>query len=160
MYKTKNDLPLETRMKVIEILNVRLAELIDLQLESKQAHWNVKGPDFIALHELFDKIVSAAIEYVDLVAERVVQLGGVALGTRQEVTRTSKMKPYPIDIADGHDHVEALSNAIASCGKGVRHSIDETDKLEDADSTDILTEISRGLDKWLWFVEAQEQAKK
>ncbi len=160
MYKTKNDLPLETRKKVIDILNVRLADLLDLQLQGKQAHWNVKGPDFIALHELFDKIVEAAEAYVDLVAERVVQLGGIAMGTVQAVNKASSLKHYPTDIADGHDHVEALSTAIATAGKGVRHSIDKCDKLEDADSTDILTEISRGLDKWLWFVEAQEQAKK
>jgi starvation-inducible DNA-binding protein len=160
MYKTKNDIPVETRKKVVDLLNVRLADLIDLQFESRQAHWNVKGPDFIALHELFDMIVDATAEYVDLVAERVVQLGGIALGTVQTVSKTSSLIAYPTDIADGYDHVEALSNAIAAAGKGVRHSIKEADDLEDADTTDILTEISRGLDKWLWFVEAQEQAKK
>jgi len=159
MYKTKNDIPLATRTKIVSLLNDRLADSIALQLQSKQAHWNVKGPDFIALHELFDKIVAAATEYSDLIAERIVQLGGIAEGTAPVVVKRASLKAYPLNIADGHDHVDALSTAIAACGKGMRAGIEKSDKLGDADTTDILTEVSRGLDKWLWFVEAQEQAK-
>ncbi|MEO6939502.1 MAG: DNA starvation/stationary phase protection protein Dps [Candidatus Kapaibacterium sp.] len=159
MYKTKNDLPLATRTKACAHLNELLAACIDLQLQSKQAHWNVKGPDFIALHELFDKIVTAAAEYVDLVAERIVQLGGIAEGTLRAIEKRSSLPKYPMNIANGVDHVNALSSSIAACGKHVRKGIDQSDKLHDADTTDILTEISRGLDKWLWFVEAQLQAK-
>jgi starvation-inducible DNA-binding protein len=159
MYKTKNDLPLATRTKIIALLNDRLAGSIDLQLQCKQAHWNVKGPDFIALHELFDQIVAAAADYSDLIAERIVQLGGTAEGTVPTVAKKSPLPNYPMHITTGKEHVDALSTAIADCGKLIRHGIDKADKLGDKDTADILTEVSRGLDKWLWFVEAQLQAK-
>src|SRR5208337_5696782 len=112
MYKTKIDLSEKTRRNVIAILNERLADAIDLQSQVKQAHWNVKGPHFIALHELFDKISDAVEEYVDEIAERAVQLGGVAEGTARVVAKRSSLPEYPLNAADGHSHVEALSSAL------------------------------------------------
>ncbi len=158
MYTTKNDLAEQTRTQVCELMNARLADAIDLQTQMKQAHWNVKGPNFIALHELFDKINAEVEDYVDLIAERIVQLGGVALGTARSVAQRSQQNEYPLTIAAGHDHVDAVSSALATFGKAVRHGIDATGELRDMDSADILTEVSRGIDKWLWFVEAHLQA--
>ena len=158
IYQTKNDLPQATRVQVIELLNQRLADGIDLQTQCKQAHWNVKGPTFIALHKLFDEINEDAEEYVDLIAERVVQLGGVAEGTVGVVAERSTLLDYPLGLSTGAEHVAALSDALAGFGRAVRMGIGEMDELDDADSADILTEISRGVDKWLWFVEAHQQA--
>jgi len=154
MYPTKNDLPEKTRVDGVTILNARLADSIDLMHQAKQAHWNVKGPSFIALHELFDEIVDAAEEYMDLLAERVVQLGGTAEGTVQITVKRTKLREYPLSIAGERDHVEALSAALAAYGKSTRHAIDQTDELGDKDTADIFTEISRGVDKYLWLVEA------
>jgi starvation-inducible DNA-binding protein len=154
MNPTKNDLSQSTRAKVAALLNARLADAIDLQLQCKQAHWNVKGPQFIALHELFDQTHGVALESVDLLAERAVQLGGVALGTVQAVTAGTTLKPYPIDIADGRAHLQALSSALAEFGSRARAAIDECSGVGDQDSADVFTEISRGVDKQLWFVEA------
>jgi starvation-inducible DNA-binding protein len=158
MYTTKNDLPEQTRSKVCDLLNARLADAVDLQTQMKQAHWNVKGPNFIALHELFDKINEDVEEYVDLIAERVVQLGGIALGTARSSAQRSQQKEYPLTIAAGRDHVEAVATALATFGKAVRSAIAASDELRDADTTDLFTEVSRGVDKWLWFVEAHQQA--
>ncbi len=160
MFKTKNDLPEATRVKVIELLNARLADCKDLQTQTKQAHWNVKGPNFIGLHELFDKINEEVDEYVDEIAERAVQLGGVAEGTARVVAKRSSLPEYPLNISDGRSHVEALSSALAAFGKGARKAINETNDLGDLDTADLFTEVSRGIDKWLWFVEAHLQAER
>jgi len=160
MYTTKNDLPQQTRTKVIDLLNARLADAIDLQTQMKQAHWNVKGPSFIALHELFDKVNEDVEDYVDLIAERVVQLGGTALGTARSIVQRTQLNEYPLDIASGRDHVEAVASALALFGKSARQAIDTSDELRDKDTADIFTEISRGVDKWLWFVEAHLQAER
>ena len=157
MYATKNDLPETARVDVITLLNQRLADCIDLQTQCKQAHWNVKGPTFIALHKLFDEINEDVEEYVDLIAERIVQLGGVAEGTVGVVEGRSTLVDYPIGLSTGAEHVAALSDALAMFGRTTRLGIEEMNELEDADSADILTEISRGVDKWLWFVEAHQQ---
>ena len=157
VYPTKNDLPEASRLEAITLLNQRLAEAIDLQTQCKQAHWNVKGPTFIALHKLFDEINEDVEEYVDLIAERVVQLGGVAEGTVGVVADRSMLVDYPIGLSTGAEHVAALSDALAMFGRAVRVGIEEMNELEDAGSADILTEISRGVDKWLWFVEAHQQ---
>ncbi len=154
MYKTKNSLPDEVRSNVIRILNKRLADSVDLMHEAKQAHWNVKGPSFIALHKLFDEIVDAAEEYMDLIAERIVQLGGAAEGTIQAAVKHTELPEYPLCISKERDHVDALSSALAAYGTSVRRAIDEADQLGDKDTADIFTEVSRGTDKYLWFVEA------
>jgi starvation-inducible DNA-binding protein len=159
MFKTKNDLPEAARKKMIELLNARLADAVDLQSQTKQAHWNVKGPNFIALHELFDKINDDVEDYVDDLAERAVQLGGVAEGTVRMAAKKSALPEYPAAV-DGASHVEALSTALAVFGKAVRQGIDEANQVNDADTADLFTEVSRGIDKWLWFVEAHQQAER
>jgi starvation-inducible DNA-binding protein len=120
----------------------------------------VKGPNFIALHELFDSVAEEIIGYVDDVAERITTLGGTADGTLGGVAKATSLKPYPTNISDGVAHVDALSDALTAAGKLVRAAIDESDELGDADTADLFTGISRGLDKKLWFVEAHLQAKK
>jgi starvation-inducible DNA-binding protein len=160
LYETENDLPKNARVELISIINQRLADAIDLQTQLKQAHWNVKGPHFIGLHELFDKIAEEVESYVDMIAERAVQLGGIAEGTARVTAARSRLDEYPLDIADGSAHVEAVARALSTFGREARLSIDQTDALDDADTADIFTEISRGIDKWLWFVEAHTQAPK
>ena len=160
MFKTKNDLSEAIRVKAVELLNARLADCIDLQTQTKQAHWNVKGPNFIALHELFDKINEEVEDYVDDIAERVVQLGGVAEGTARMVAKRSALAEYPANAVDGRSHVEALSTALAAFGNAARKAIDEANDLCDLDTADLFTEVSRGIDKWLWFVEAHLQAER
>jgi len=160
MYETENDIPEQRRSELNALMNQRLADAVDLQMQMKQAHWNVKGPHFIGLHELFDKIDEAVEAYVDLIAERIVQLGGIAEGTARVAAERSRLEEYPLDIADGHAHVEAVSKALSTFGREVRKTIDEADELQDADTADMFTEISRGIDKWLWFVEAHSQASK
>src|SRR5215468_3382414 len=160
MFKTKNDIPEATRVTSIELLNARLADCIDLQTQCKQAHWNVKGPTFIAQHELFDKVNEAVEDYVDDIAERAVQLGGVAEGTARLVAKRSSLAEYPAKAVDGRSHVEALSSALAAFGAGARKGIDQSDELGDLDTADLFTEVSRGIDKWLWFVEAHLQAER
>ena len=157
LYPTKNDLPEESRGQVVGLLNQRLAEAIDVQTQCKQAHWNVKGPSFIALHKLFDEINESVEEYVDLLAERVVQLGGIAEGTVGVVAQRTTLPGYPLTLSSGLEHVDALSDALAGFGRAVRIGIEEMNELEDAGSADVLTEISRGVDQWLWFVEAHHQ---
>jgi starvation-inducible DNA-binding protein len=160
MFKTKNDLSETIRAKAIELLNARLADAIDLQTQTKQAHWNVKGPNFIALHELFDKINEDVEDYVDDIAERAVQLGGIAEGTARMVVKRTSLSEYPAKTVDGHSHVEALSSALATFGKAARKAIDEANDFGDLDTADLFTEVSRGTDKWLWFVEAHRQAER
>jgi starvation-inducible DNA-binding protein len=157
-HPTKIDLADNVRQESISLLNARLAEAIDLQLQTKQAHWNVKGPSFIALHELFDEVSENVEKYVDLIAERATALGGTALGTIQVVAKHSQLPAYPLDITAGRDHVDALSTVLASFGKAARAAIDQAEGLGDADTADVFTEISRAVDKDLWFVEAHVQA--
>jgi starvation-inducible DNA-binding protein len=160
MFRTRNDLPEATRARAVELLNARLADCKDLQTQVKQAHWNFKGPDFIGLHLLFDKINDAVEEHVDEIAERAVQLGGVAEGTARMVAKRSSLPEYPAKAADGRAHVEALSSALAAFGAAARKAIDQANELGDLDTADLFTEVSRGLDKWLWFVEAHLQAER
>src|ERR671911_2300808 len=145
LFATKNDLPADARARVADLLNRRLADCIDLQTQCKQAHWNVKGPSFIGLHKLFDDINSDVEEYVDLLAERVVQLGGIAEGTARCAAERSTLGEYPLNISDGPAHVDALSTALASFARVCREGIEQADEAGDAGTADILTEISRGM---------------
>src|SRR6267143_2328168 len=154
MFETENDLPKNAREELNTLMNQRLADALDLQLQLKQAHWNVKGPNFIGLHELFDKIDEEVESYADMIAERVEQLGGIAEGTVRVAAARSRLEEYPLTIGDGAAHVEAVARALSTFGREARMTIDETDSLDDADTADLFTEISRGIDKWLWFVEA------
>jgi starvation-inducible DNA-binding protein len=159
MYKTKIDLSEKTRRNVIVILNDRLSDAIDLQSQVKQAHWNVKGPHFIALHELFDKISDAMLEQIDEIAERITSLGGTAEGTVAVAARRSKLKNYPLSITSGRDHLLYLSTQLSVYGKSVRGAIEATADLSDADTADLFTQLSREIDKYLWFLEAHLQDK-
>lgn len=160
MFDTRNDLPAGTRTKVIEVLNARLADAIDLGTQTKHAHWNVKGPNFIALHELFDKVAESVEEHIDTIAERVTALGGTARGTLASVARGTSLHPYPEDVSEGLAHVDALSAALAAFGAKVRAAIATTAELGDADTSDLFTGISRENDKFLWFLEAHLHAKR
>ena len=158
VYETENDIPQELRLKLNVLANQGLADAVDLQMQIKQAHWNVKGPHFIGLHELFDQIDEAVESYVDLIAERIVQLGGIAEGTVRVAAGRSRLEEYPLVIAEGRAHIEAVSKALSTFGREARATINHANELDDADTADIFTEISRGIDKWLWFVEAHTQA--
>jgi len=160
MYQTENDIPLRRRAEMNTLMNLRLASAVDLQMQMKQAHWNVKGPNFIGLHELFDKVAEAVESYVDLIAERIVQLGGIAEGTVRVAAMRSRLSEYPLVTVDGSAHVEAVARALSTFGQEARGTINEANALDDADSADLFTEVSRGIDKWLWFVEAHSQAAK
>jgi starvation-inducible DNA-binding protein len=158
-HRTKIDLPSNAKTTVIGILNDNLAAGIDLALATKQAHWNLKGPQFIAVHEMLDGFRSQLDGHVDTIAERVAQLGGTALGTVQTVGSASKLSPYPVDIYTVHDHLEALIERFGAVANIVRKAIDDTDEAGDATTADIFTAASRDLDKALWFLEAHVQEK-
>jgi starvation-inducible DNA-binding protein len=160
MYETENDISEKRRSELNALMNQRLASAVDLQTQMKQAHWNVKGPSFIGLHKLFDEVDEAVESYVDMIAERIVQLGGIAEGTARVAASRSQLEEYPLTIADGLAHVEAVARALSTFGQEARNTINEADELDDADTADLFTEISRGIDKWLWFVEAHSQAAK
>jgi starvation-inducible DNA-binding protein len=160
MFDTRNDLPAKVREPVAELLNARLADAIDLGAQSKHAHWNVKGPNFIALHELFDRVAENLEEQIDTIAERITALGGRAHGTIASVARTSTLAPYPEEIVEGLAHLEALSGGLASYGAKLRSAIEAADRLGDADTADLFTGISRETDKFLWLLEAHLHAKR
>jgi starvation-inducible DNA-binding protein len=157
-FSTRNDIDLATREKVIGLLNTHLACTFDLMSQTKQAHWNVKGPHFIGLHELFDTFAETLETHVDTLAERVTALGGVAIGTVRMAAGASMLEEYPSDIAAGRDHVTALSLRYGALGKMLREAIAQANGWEDADTADILTDVSREVDKSLWFLEAHLQA--
>jgi starvation-inducible DNA-binding protein len=154
LYPTRIDLSEDIRVKVVEILNQTLAATLDLKTQTKQAHWNVKGMDFYQLHELFDELAGELEEYVDLVAERVTALGGIAMGTARIAANLSILPEYALDAITGADHVSALADRFAIYAKHLREGIAATEELNDADTADLYTEISRTIDKRLWFLEA------
>ncbi len=154
MFETRNDIPAATRKSSIELLNARLADAIDLSTQTKHAHWNVKGPSFIALHELFDELAETVEDQIDTIAERVTALGGTARGTLVHVSRATSLKPYPEEISDGMAHVEALSAVVADFGRKVRAAIEASAQIGDADTSDLFTGVSRETDKNLWLLEA------
>ncbi len=160
MFDTRNSLAANVRVEITELLNARLADAIDLGAQSKHAHWNVKGPSFIALHELFDKVAESIEEQIDTIAERITALGGRAHGTLASVARRSSLRPYPEDITEGLAHVDALSAALADYGAKLRAAIDAADRIGDADTADLFTGISRETDKYLWFLEAHLHAQR
>ena len=153
MHKTFNDLPLKTREHSIQILSHQLADSFDLYSQIKQAHWTVRGSGFISLHELFDSVAGHVLEAVDLIAERIQQLGGRAQGTVRVSAQKSSLSEYPLTIASPSDHVTAVSKALSHFAKQVRHDINliaPTDTI----TADMLTEIMRSVDKDLWFIES------
>jgi starvation-inducible DNA-binding protein len=156
-FTTSVDIPAERRAKVVRILNQNLAESFDLQSQVKQAHWNVKGSDFWQLHKLFDEVAERAAEWVDELAERVTALGGYATGTVRMAAGASTLPEFPTDITDGMDYVRAVAKRLSTFTNSAREATDETDKLGDADTADLFTEISRCADKYLYFLEAHLQ---
>ena len=159
LHPSKIDLPEVTRREMANLLNARLADAIDLSTQMKQAHWNVKGQSFIALHELFDTIHGEVLTYVDNLAERIVTMGGMASGTAEVVAHQSTLPRYPLDIVSGNDHVEAVSVALAAFGSAIRSAIAVAGTADDADTEDLFVEISRAVDKNLWLVEAHAQGE-
>jgi len=157
LHNTKIDIDGGSRQKLIDMLNARLADASDLKSQAKQAHWNVKGMNFFQLHELFDAVATIVEGHVDLIAERITTLGGAAYGTVRQASQKSSLSEYPLEITDGTAHVDALSTALADFGKRVRANIDESSDLGDQDTADLFTEVSREIDKQLWFVEAHIQ---
>ena len=154
--KTSNDLNPETRQQVVALLNQQMADTFDLFSQTKQAHWNVKGPNFIGLHELFDKVAAAAADFKDEIAERAVMLGGVAVGTAQAVVERTTLAPYPVEAQDWKSHVDGVSSALAKFGTALRQGIEDADELDDAVTADLLTGIAHEVDKYMWFVEAHK----
>ena len=156
-HQTRNDTKSNAKNVSIDALNARLADEIDLALAIKQAHWNLKGPQFIGIHLMLDDFRKAVDGYNDKVAERAVQLGATALGTTAIVAATTKLTPYPTDVYAIADHLAALIDSYAGYANAVRKNIDETDDAGDPDTADLFTEVSRGVDKQLWFLEAHVQ---
>lgn len=157
MHPTKNSLPEKVRTQICGLLQDHLCNSLDLVGQAKQAHWNVKGPHFMSLHQLFDKIAEDAEGYVDVIAERIVQLGGTAEGTLQVVAKRTRLPTYPINISSDTDHLNSLAHSLAVYGESVRVGIGLADELTDKGTADIFTEISREVDKHLWFVESHAQ---
>ncbi|HEX4611732.1 MAG TPA: DNA starvation/stationary phase protection protein Dps [Urbifossiella sp.] len=157
LFPTRLDLPADNRRDLIALLNAHVADLTDLRTQTKYAHWNVKGPTFIALHELFDKLAEGLDELIDDTAERATALGGVALGTVRQAAAASRLPEFPADTFTGLSVVEALAVRYAGVAKSSREAIDAADTLGDADSADLFTAASRELDKALWFLEAHLQ---
>lgn len=158
-YKTSIDLDAETREQMIALLNQQLADTFDLYSQTKQAHWNVKGPQFFQLHELFDQLAGSLLGHVDTIAERATALGGTALGTARMSAAASHLPEYPATASGSLESVEALSERYAALAASSREAINKADGLGDLDTADVFTEVSRDLDKSLWFLEAHLQAK-
>lgn len=156
-FRTRVDLPEASREKLNKVLNQHLADSFDLMSQVKQAHWNVKGSDFWQLHKLFDEVAARAAEWVDEFAERVTALGGYATGTVRMAAASSSLPEFPTGITDGMDYVKAVAERLAAFTNSARAAIDQTDKLGDADTADLFTEISRCADKYLYFLEAHLQ---
>ncbi|MER2606814.1 MAG: DNA starvation/stationary phase protection protein Dps [Siculibacillus sp.] len=154
MRTTHNTLSAEIRAQSIELLNRHLAASIDLEAQVRQAHWNVRGPGFIAVHELFDRIAAEVAGWSDLVAERTGGLGGTAHGTVQLAAKRSFLVPYDLGIADANEHLFALAGGLSAFGGSVRQAIDLASGFGDADTADLFTEVSRGADHQLWLVES------
>jgi starvation-inducible DNA-binding protein len=153
-FPTRIDLPVELRSKMISLLNQQLADTFDLMVLTKFAHWNVKGPNFIALHELFDELAERIEKHVDTIAERATALGGVAMGTIRQTAAMSRTQEFPAGVHKGIDVVNALVERYATVGKSTREAIDTADQAGDRDTADLFTAVSREIDQSMYFLEA------
>lgn len=158
MVKTSIDLAADTREQLVGLLNQQLADTFDLMSQTKQAHWNVKGPNFYQLHELFDELAANLLGHVDAVAERVTALGGLATGTARMAAAATRLPEMPLEVTRDMELVGCLVERYANAAASTRKAIDTAQELGDADSADLFTDISRDLDKHLWFLEAHVQA--
>ncbi|TAD87200.1 MAG: DNA starvation/stationary phase protection protein Dps [Alphaproteobacteria bacterium] len=159
MYPTHNTLPEAIRARSVELLNKHLAAAIDLHGQMKQAHWNVRGLAFIAVHELFDKVSHEAEAYSDLMAERAAALGGTAHGTIQVAAERSFLIPYTLGVADERKHIFAVAGALAAFGQSVREAVTLAAAFGDQDTADLFSAVSGGIDHQLWFVESHTPPK-
>jgi starvation-inducible DNA-binding protein len=157
LFESKVSIPENNRRALIDLLNARLADTIDLQTQAKFAHWNVKGEDFYPLHLLFDSIAEHVEDAVDLIAERITALGGRANGTARQVVANSSIKEYDLNVMHGMDHVRALLDRLAAVANAARKTIDQCDDLQDKASSDVFTEIVRAADKDIYFLQSHLQ---
>lgn len=157
-FDTRNDLAPDVRRDMVALLNQQLADTFDLMSQTKQAHWNVKGPQFISLHEMFDEFAEGLEGHIDDIAERATALGGYATGTVRMAAGASRLPEYPTDAIADMDHVRALIERYAALAASTRRAIEIADEAGDKDTADLFTQVSRDLDKWLWFLEAHVQA--
>ncbi len=157
MYRSSINLSLRSREKAARLLNSRLADAIDLAMQIKHAHWNVRGPNFIALHDMFDRLHVEFLGHADTLAERATSLGATADGRLVSVTKRTTLPAYPNNAEGDADHLAAIAAGLAQFGGLVRVAIGETARLEDIDTSDVFTEISRAADKALWLIEAHLQ---
>jgi len=153
-FSTRIDIPEEKREKLIALLNQQLADTFDLMSQTKFAHWNVKGPNFIALHKLFDDLTETVEDHVDEIAERITALGGIAMGTIRQAAKLSRTPEFPANTHKGLEVVAALADRYAVVGKSSREAIDATDAMGDKDTADLFTAVSRDIDQSLYFLEA------
>lgn len=159
MFSTRNNLERGVRERMIELLNQQLADTFDLYSQTKQAHWNVKGPQFFQLHKLYDKLAEELQGYVDLIAERATALGGLARGTVRMSAAASQLPEMELEVTESLATVEALAERYAALAGSTRQAIELAEEQGDADSADLFTEVSRGVDKSLWFLEAHLQTR-
>lgn len=157
LYETRNDIPKESRAAVVRLLNQRLADTVDLHMQAKQAHWNVKGSDFYQLHLLFDDVAAKVEPHIDSLAERVTALGGVAQGTVRMAADGTTLNEFPTDPPEGRAYLEALAERFATVAEGLRHSIDESAEKGDQGTADLFTAIVRDVDEGLYFLESHLQ---
>ena len=159
LHETRIDIPEDARLKLVDLLNRQLADTTDLFTQAKYAHWNVKGSDFIQLHLLFDEIAGHVLGFADLIAERATTLGGTANGTVRQAATTSTLPEYPTAAVDGMEAVQAVANRAAEYAASTRRAMEESEDLGDISTNDLFTEVSRQIDKDLWFLEAHLQSK-
>lgn len=157
-YTSRIDLSEHVRKQACGLLQACLSDALDLEAQAKQAHWNVKGPHFLQLHELFDRVHDEIEQFVDLLAERITTLGHVADGRVSTTAAATKLYGYPLEAIGGQAHLTALAASLGAFGKSVREAIDQSGNIGDADTADLFTQISREADKQLWFIEAHLQS--
>ncbi|MGF1464821.1 MAG: DNA starvation/stationary phase protection protein Dps [Sandaracinaceae bacterium] len=153
-FPTRVDLPEGTRSQLVDRTNVVLGTLIDMNFQVKQAHWNIKGPQFFARHELFDKLADRLRAWTDDVAERAATLGGYAGGTVRLSAETSVLDEYDLKAVDGRQHIAALIERYGRVTSLLRESVEASQTLEDPVTEDLFTEVLRGTELDLWFLES------
>lgn len=157
LFESRHDLPAAVRARMVALLQSQLTDALDLASQVKHAHWNVKGPHFLPLHELFDEMHERLEESIDDVAERLTALGGHAQGTLRQGAATTRLPEFPAEAIDGSAHLKALSERFAHLAQSTRVAIDTASAAGDAGTADIFTQVSRQLDKDLWFLESHLQ---